>query len=124
MDYNTELQDNNTDLQAILDAVNALPDKIDHGDSCTVTISGRTISRCIYHQVTNAGVVMVDSTPSSTSVTLENVLCDSLVYFETSASSNKSITNGTNVFGGATTEHGVRVTATSGGTVSISLTAA
>lgn len=91
MSYKSEFQANNVDLQTILDAVNALPNK-QYDRPCTVTISGYTVSRVVYTKVTSAGVESVDISPASSSVTLENVLSGSIFYFETDRSVNRTPT--------------------------------
>lgn len=83
MNYNTELQSNNTDLQSILDTINALPDAGSDGTSvetCTVTInlSGLSISSycATIYRNGSVGNNCVFTTTSS-SFTIENVVCGS-----------------------------------------------
>lgn len=100
MSYKTEFASNNTDLQTILDKVNALPDEGEGGtvDTCTVVLQAdSSLSRKKgYYAVTRYvdgafiadGIyVPIDSVDFySNPVTLENVVCGSavMVFFEAS----------------------------------------
>ena len=88
MSFKTDLQSNNTDLQAILDTINALPEAGSSGggsvETCTVTITSSTyieylcatvattegISGCLYNSGGIGDVV---------TYTIENVLCNSYI---------------------------------------------
>ena len=88
----SQIQTNNTDLQAILDAVNALPDKVEsvEYETCSVSISyinslSSNSFTCIV--VENGTLVSLSSTVGEWSVfnefnypLIENVLCNSTFY--------------------------------------------
>lgn len=86
MSYNSELQANNTDLQDILDTINALPESGGGGDvkTCTVTITVRRrsvygLSYTAYSDGDFQAIAQyggtVDLIGSGGTVTLENVVC-------------------------------------------------
>lgn len=86
MSYNTDLQTNNVNLQAILDTVNNLPEAGGSSiETCTVTLLGASSSYRPYNYSytaidTNGNIdCFAVTVNSSTSVTLENVVKGSVV---------------------------------------------
>lgn len=121
MSQKTDLQATNTDLQAILDLVNSLPDK-EEGPSyetCTLTCN-RTMQsvKCLRYSA-DSGVYVFSGTVGSTS--LDGIVCGSLVYINYSIfSSPSTITNGTVLYPGTSMYgyyHCILASASNGGTV-------
>lgn len=85
MSYNTDLQTNNVNLQAILDTVNNLPEAGGGGGSSgtalkTCTLDGLNWSTVYYTTIENDTIVYktVEFGKSSEPIT---VLCDSIIYY-------------------------------------------
>lgn len=80
----TQLNQNTTDLQSILDAVNALPEADGSGislETCTVTITaGSTIYSITYMTVdANGAPIYTCITPNSTATQTLTCLCNSAI---------------------------------------------
>lgn len=88
MSYKTLLQGCNSDLQSILDQIEALEPNSSYSPyTCTVmiTVSGGTYIDIIVCSIVDATgkVVTEEDTPYSNTITISNVLCGSIVYIET-----------------------------------------
>ena len=91
MSYNTEFQSNNTDLQSILDTINALPDAGSGGtvETCTVTITDQygDYGGDFYLTVFEDGEIKsVEYNPWNDyagTITVENVVKNSLICLAT-----------------------------------------
>jgi len=78
MSYNTELQSNNSDLQAILDTINALPEAGESGiETCTVTITGSAAATHFYVKKIDNETARVATFGDDT--TLTDVACGSMM---------------------------------------------
>lgn len=90
MSYNTELDSNNTDLQGILESVNALEPSTEASyTECKVQIKveSGTIKEYFYTQVSSDGISTCHEDVSSlglSTITLGDVLCGSVVMFTSS----------------------------------------
>ena len=87
MSQKTDLQATNADLQAILDLVNSLPDKVEAPtyETCTVTLSVTYgIKRYIALVLGSDGpeIIDVDSIYNYGQFTISNVLCGSILLTE------------------------------------------
>lgn len=90
MSYNTELQSNNAELQEILDAVNDLPDAGGGGggvETCTIILRPDSDAALYIYGYTHtlndgsisASLIDYGTGVSNTEITLNNVVCGSLV---------------------------------------------
>ena len=128
MSYKTDLQSNNTDLQSILAKINALePNAGGSVDTCSVELSvGWNITKLCYQAYSpEQGVYLVELTDLSTSYTMANVVCGSVVYLQSSGSSKfYSVTNGgVETFTGSSSfqkEHILHITAAKGLSTTVS----
>ena len=82
--YNSTLQSNNTDLQAILNTINELPEAGTAIETCTVKVNSNTSS----YRFDTIGYTTVDSDGnlsaetvkvSANTTTIENVVCGSML---------------------------------------------
>ena len=81
--YNTELQSNNTDLQSILDAVNALPEASGGTavETCTVTIENNSAYafNIAYTDVSNETLVPTIAKHSATTITKDYIVAGNTI---------------------------------------------
>lgn len=88
MSYNTDLQTNNVNLQAILDTVNNLPGAGGSGATLkTCTLDGLDWSTVYYTTVEN-GTIMYKAVTFGNSSEPITVLCDSIIYYEADGDSD------------------------------------
>ena len=91
MSQKTDLQASNADLQAILEMVNSLPDKVEAPTYETCTLKAEYLSAHAFNKITC--IRIVDGTPTImngrlsdlgygvvSAATIDNVLCGSIVY--------------------------------------------
>lgn len=105
--YEPRIESNNLDLTSILSTINELPDAGSGGggsiETCTVNIvihSGGKVLTYGYSSVTNDNEVRTtyidfgSSVATNTTISLENVVCGSLVHCYLAGSSNYVVVDG------------------------------
>lgn len=94
LNYSSQLQENNAELQNILDAVNTLPEAGSSGGSanietCTVTVEcDDSLTRDLYvaYSYFNNGSINTNEITLNNSTkqyTIENLVCNSIIYAQT-----------------------------------------
>lgn len=99
MSYNTDLQNNNTSLQEILATVNSLPEAGGSSgggveiETCTVLIYGDSVWETGYYTTFEDGQIVTKTIPSEdTSITLDNVINNSMIGIKFKQSTVLSLT--------------------------------